>query len=320
MGYKISGLGIYLPPKIEYSKDTALKINKDEKWIIKKTGVYERRVSDIDVDEMGAEAAKKALLNNQKPDLIINASGVPKQSIPDTSVFFQKALKLEGVPCFSIHATCLSFLVALRNAISLIDTDTYNRILIISADRGTLGRNFNEPESASLLGDGAASILIEKTNSKESILKYWKMHTWSSAADLTEVRGGGTRLHPQDFKTKPTDNLFTMNGPAIYKIARIKSYKMLLQTLKNNKLKKKDIDWIVPHQASGKAITAYHSIGGFKESKVVNIISKTGNCVAASLPIAFITAVQDHRIKKGDLIYFTGTGAGLSMASCLLKY
>ena len=110
---------------------------------------------------MGALAAKQALKDSVIPDLSINASGVPKQTIPDTSVFIQKELGFKGVPSFSIHSTCLSFLSALHIASGLIESKQYAKILIVSSDRGTIGRNFNEPESAALLGDAAAAIVLE---------------------------------------------------------------------------------------------------------------------------------------------------------------
>ena len=182
MGIKITGTGIYLPPQIETSKETATLIDKSEEWIISKTGVVERRKSNIDVDKMGAIAALQALEGNANPDLIINASGVPKQTIPDTSVFFQRELGLNDIPCFSIHGTCLSFLIALKNASALIESKTYNKILIISSDRGTAGRNPKEPESAALLGDGAAAVLIEPRD-KINNFHYWKMNTWSDGAE-----------------------------------------------------------------------------------------------------------------------------------------
>ena len=320
MKFKISGTGLYTPPEIETSADISSRIGKSEQWIIEKSGVLERRISAIDVDEMGALSGKKAL-NNQQPDLIINASGVPKQTIPDTSAFYQKAMGFEGIPSFSIHSTCLSFLTALHTAGSFIQSKVYNKILIISADRGTRGRNFNEPESASLLGDGAAAVLVEPSSgSEESELLYFNMKTWPSGAHLTEVRGGGTNKHPQDEDTTTADNLFTMDGPAIYKIARKQVYKMMIQTLKATGLEKEAIDWVVPHQASGKAIDAYVSSGGFKKEKVVNILPQYGNCVAASVPMALTIAIQDGRIKRGDLVLLIGTGAGLSAASCLLRY
>jgi len=268
---------------------------------------------------MGAIAASQALEGNANPDLIINASGVPKQTIPDTSVFFQRELGLNDIPCFSIHGTCLSFLIALKNASALIESKTYNKILIISADRGTMGRNPNEPESAALLGDGAAAVLIEPRD-KINNFHYWKLNTWSDGAKLTEVRGGGTALHPQNPITKPEDNLFTMDGPNIYKIARKKAYKMVQKTFKSVDFEKTDVSWVIPHQASEKAVTAYHEYGGFDKNRVINILDKTGNCVAASMPMAFVTAVDDGRINRGDLLYFIGTGAGLSMACALVSY
>ena len=212
MKVKINGVGLYLPPKIETSADIAPLIGRSTNWIHEKSGVWERRVSEIDVDEMGAIAGKKALNSDQAPDLIINASGVPKQTIPDTSTFYQKEMGFEGIPSFSIHCTCLSFITALHTASSLIHSGAYKRVLILSADRGTIGRNFNEPESASLLGDGAAAVLIEPAcDSDNSELIYYNMKTWPSGSTLTEVRGGGTNKHPQDPGTTPEDNLFSMD-------------------------------------------------------------------------------------------------------------
>jgi|TARA_B110000967_G_scaffold200359_1_gene236061 3-oxoacyl-[acyl-carrier-protein] synthase-3 len=318
---KITGTGLYLPPTIETSEDLAPLIGKSAEWIINKSGVKERRVSQIDVDEMGAIAGKEAIGNGTLPDLIINASGVPKQTIPDTSTFYQKAMGLKGIPSFSIHCTCLSFITAFHAASSFIQSQAYKKILIISSDRGTRGRNFNEPESASLLGDGAAAIILEPaTTPDQSELIYFKMKTWPDGAHLTEVRGGGTNKHPQDPKTLPSDNLFSMDGPGIYKIARKQVYRIMLKALKETNLAREDIDWIIPHQASGKAVEAYISTGGFKKEKVVNIVSEFGNCVAASVPMALTKTIQNGKIKRGEKILLIGTGAGLSAACALIQY
>ena len=322
MNIKISGIGYYLPDIIETAAELSKKINKSEEWIISRTGVKERRVSSIDVDEMGALAAKNALKDVEgKPDLILNASGVGKQVIPDTSVFFQKELGYEGIPSFTVHATCLSFLVALNVAANFIEQNTYKKILIISSDKGTRGRNYNEAESAALLGDAAAAVVVEKSeDGEESKLLDFTMNTWPSGSDLTEVRGGGTNLHPHDENTTFDDNLFSMNGPMIYKMARKIVYEQIQKDLKNNNLSTDDINLLIPHQASSLAVKAYSKFGGFEESKVINIIEKTGNCVAASIPLALALAHEKKLFNRGDLIYFVGTGAGLSVASALLRY
>ena len=320
MKIKISRIGYYLPENIETSEELAPKIGKSVDWIISRTGVKERRVSNIDVDLMGAKASKLAL-KNEVPDLILNASGVGKQVIPDTSVFIQKELGFKGIPSFTIHSTCLSFLVALNTAANFISQNTYKKILIVSSDRGARGRNFNEPESAALLGDAAAAVLVERSlNDEESCMLDFAMNTYPEGSHLTEVRGGGTNLHPHDKETSFSDNLFTMNGPMIYKMARKTVYNQIQLDLKNNNLKVDDIDLVVPHQASGLAVKAYSKYGGFKRDKVVDILEKTGNCVAASLPLALALAYEQDKIKRGDLIYFIGTGAGLSVASCLLRF
>lgn len=317
--FKITGYGSYLPPNIQTSKELSEIIGKSEDWIINHTGVYERRVSSIDVDEMGAIAAKEAIGDKPSPDLIINASGVPKQTLPDTSVFIQKELGFDGIASFSIHSTCLSFIVALNSAVSLLNASLYERILIVSSDRGTRGRNFNEPESSSLLGDAAAAIYIEKTTDKTKGIIDYTMNTYPDGALLTEVRGGGTNLHPQDKETEKSDNLFSMDGPKVYRMARKKVYKLIEKDLKNNSLSVDDISLVIPHQASGMAVKAYSKYGGFKERKVIDIIDKTGNCVAASIPLALVLAYKENRIKTDDIIYLVGTGAGLSIASCIIK-
>ena len=322
MNIKITGIGYYLPEIIETAKELSKKIDKSEEWIISKTGVKERRISSLDVDKMGAIAAKNALENHAtNPDLILNASGVGKQVIPDTSVFFQKELGFDRIPSFSIHATCLSFLVALNVAANFLVNGSYNKVLIISADRGTRGRNFNEPESSALLGDAAAAVVVEKSdvNEKSKIIDYI-MKTYPGGSNLTEVRGGGTNLHPHDENTTYSDNLFSMNGPMIYKMARKIVYDQIQKDLKKHKLVFDDINLLIPHQASGLAVKAYSKFGGFDKSRVVDIISNTGNCVAASIPLALALANEKKMFKRNDILYFVGTGAGLSVASMLIRY
>tara|TARA_A100001011_G_scaffold11552_1_gene12669 strand:+ start:15377 stop:16345 length:969 start_codon:yes stop_codon:yes gene_type:complete len=317
--FKISGYGYYLPPMIETADEVSKKINRSKDWVISRAGVEERRVSEIDVDKMGALAAKKAVGNKSKPDLIINASGVPKQTIPDTSVFIQRELGWSGIPSFSVHSTCLSFVTALNVAGSFIQSKSYNNILIVSSDRGTRGRNFDEPESAALLGDAAAAFYLESTTEKRTGLIDYDMSSWPEGANLTEVRGGGTNLHPQDAKTTSFDNLFSMNGPEVFRFTLPKVYDMIVEILKRNDFSHSDISLLIPHQASGKGVKAYHKFGGFAEKQVMDIVGKTGNCVAASIPLALAMAFEIGLVSKDSIILLVGTGAGLSIASAIIR-
>ena len=318
LNIKITDSGYYLPSKIETSDELASKIGKSKDWIISRTGVQERRISDIDVDKMAAIACKNAIGNGTAPDLIINASGVPKQTIPDTSVFIQKELGYSGIPSFSIHSTCLSFLTAFHTASSLIEAKQYKKILIVSSDRGSIGRNFSEPESSALLGDASAAIIIEPSNHAKLI--DYKMETYPEGALFTQVKGGGTYRHPDNPQTIDKDHYFTMSGPQVYKMARKKVYSMIGNILSKNNLSIKDINLVIPHQASGTAIKAYSKFGGFNEQKVMNIIHKYGNCVSASIPLALCIAIEENKINDGDLVMMVGTGAGLSVASSIFKF
>ena len=135
----IERMGLALPPTVETAAELAKKIGRSEDWIKRRAGVHERRISELSMPELAAKAGLDALGDGPLPDLILNASGVAHQVLPDTSVFIQEAMGFSGIPSFSVHATCLSFLTALQTASGLLNTGSYQRILVISADLGSRG-------------------------------------------------------------------------------------------------------------------------------------------------------------------------------------
>ncbi len=318
---KIVSTGIYIPRKVQTSAELSRLIRRSEEWIISRTGVVKRHIADEPMDVMGAKAAREALEGGPPPDCIINASTTPLQLIPDSSVFIQKELGFNGIPSWSVHGTCLSFVVALNSAAALIQTGVYKRILIVSSETGTPWRDLNEPESAALFGDGAAAVVVESTpESEESCLLDWIMTTWPEAADSTEFRGAGTRRPPfiSDL-TKPEDYLFHMKGPQIFRFAVPRVKEAMEVIFKRNNLEIKDIDRLILHQASGRAIDAFVDYG-FSPEKVDKILDEYGNCISASIPMTLAIAVRKGVLKRGDRILMGGTGAGLSVAFALLKW
>lgn len=318
---KIVSTGLYLPPRIQTSAELATLIGETEDWIISRTGIAERRLSEEPMDIMAAKAAKEALQGGPPPDCIINASTSPLQLIPDSSVFIQRAMGYQGIPSWSIHATCLSFLVALNTAGALIQSGVYKRILIVSSETGTPWRNLKEPESASLFGDAAVAFIVEPTPAGESsVWMDWEMNTYPKGAELTEFRGGGTK-HPPDHPklTKPDDNLFAMQGTKVYRYALAMVKKTYDTLLNRNNLKAEDFDWLIPHQASGHAVAAGEMLG-FKKEKIANIVRLYGNCIAASIPMTLAIYYKEGKLKRGDLCLVGGTGAGLSVAFSIIRF
>ena len=322
MKLKIMSTGMALPPTIETAADLAPRIGRSEQWIVSRTGVKERRISHEALEVLGARAAKAALGDGPPPDLVLNASASPKQVLPDTSVFVARELGYDGIPCHSVHATCLSFLVALQTAAAFLNTGMYKRILIVSTEKASITRNWDEPESAVLLGDGAAAVVVElpKVGEESAILAH-KMTTHPQGIELTQVRGGGTVRHPNDPKTTPEDNLFTMHGPGIYRMARRRVADLLKEIFTTAGLPLDDtsMDLIIPHQASGMAVAAV-SRYGFPEERVVNLVGQYGNTIAASLPMALAHAHQNGRLARGNRVLLLGTGAGLSVAATIIRW
>lgn len=319
---KIVSTGIAVPDQIETAADLAPRVGKSADWIIEKTGVKERRICTEPLEVMGARAARDALGDGPPPDLIINASASPRQVLPDTSVYIARELGYDGIPCHSVHATCLSFIVALHTAAAFLSVGAYKRILIVSAEKASIARNFDEPESAVLLGDGAAAVVVELPDeAEESAMLAYKMTTHPKGIELTEVRGGGTHRHPNATETQFSDNLFSMDGPGIYRLARRRVAILLRDIFAEANLAEgaKDIDLVVPHQASGMAVKAV-SRYGFPEEKVVNLIEQYGNTIAASLPMALAHANSAGMLSRGDKILLLGTGAGLSVAATILRW
>lgn len=317
---QIVGTGIHAPERVETAADLAPRIGVSEKWIKRRTGVLRRHISDEPMHKLAARAARQALGEGGPPDLVINASLTPIQLIPDSSVFILDELGLAGRPSFSVHATCLSFVVGLQTAVSLVHAGTFRRVLVVSAEQGSVSRDYSQPESSALIGDGAAAAVVEPTpDGQDSGFLGFAMSTWPDGAAHTELRGCGTRKHPNSPDTVPSDNLFQMSGPNVYKMALRKVPPLIGGLLADCGLTPDDVDLVVPHQASGPGMRAYEKLG-FTTDKIVNIIGEYGNCISASVPMALALSVRDGRIKRGDLVLLMGTGAGLSVAGSLLRW
>lgn len=308
---------------METAADLAERLGRSEDWIIARTGVKERRLATESMAEMGARAIRSVLgegeaASAERPDLLVNASLTPIQLIPDSSIFLQRELGYEGIPSFSIHATCLSFLVGLQVAGSLIQAGTYRRIVLVSSEQGTISRDFSEPESAALIGDGAAAALLEPAREGEGFLGF-AMKTWPEGYDHAELRGCGTRFPPNGKGTRPEDNLFRMRGTRVWRLALLHADEILDSAFAQAGMKRDEVDVIIPHQASGPMLDLFPRFG-FSAHKVVNVIGQYGNCIAASIPMALHTAVSTGRLERGQTALIWGTGAGLSMAAAILRF
>lgn len=275
---------------------------------------------------MGAHAVRAALANASIPlsevDLIVNASGTVEQTIPDGGALLQRALGLgrSGVAAMSVHATCLSFLVALDSAANAVALGRAQCVLVVSSDIGSAGIDWEDPESAALFGDGAAAVVLTPSGHTTSSVLAARFATYGEDAPLAEVRGGGTKLHPNDAAATARANLFHMEGPRLLRrvLGRGRPFLDSLMVEMGPDIDMTD-SVVIPHQAS---IAGLHMLRAFgiEDARVVTTLERLGNCVAASIPLTLVEAVETGRLRRGDLALLCGTGAGLSLGAVALRY
>lgn len=316
---EIVALDFAVPPDIQTAKQLSPLIGRSAQWIETNAGVTCRHCcsgSDDDPAKFVAEIARPMLVRYGEPDLIIHSGAMTRQLIPDTSVFVARELGLSGVPAFTVNATCLSFLVAFQTASALMEAGYHQRVLICTAEFGTPGRNFEEPESAALIGDAAAAMLLEARGSSRGI-QHFAMATWPEGAELAEVRGGGVFCPPH--KATAADNLFHMQGENLLRFVLPRLTRFLKRFCQDAAIELSDIDLVVPHQASAAGLKMLERLG-IPERKIVNIMAEYGNCGAASIPMALAIAEKQSRIQRGDRVLLLGTAAGVSVGAALLQW
>jgi len=300
-------------------------------WISRRNGVDERRrakweegeTNSVMAEKASREAIADAGMEPSDLDLIINASGVPEQAIPDGGPLLQARLGLgdSGITAMSVHTTCLSFIAALDVAASFIASGRYEKILISSSEVGSVGVYGKDPKSESLWGDAAGAAVVCKTPEGEaSAVEKVVFHTYGDGAELTACHGAGSKRHPRNPKTTADDCRFVMRGPEVLEMA-VQKGPAFFKAFYPKALERdfEEIDLVVPHQPSSAGLKGLYAFGVPKE-KVVVTLDRLGNCVAASLPCTLYEAVRDGRAQRGHSIMLFGTGAGLSLGGVLLTY
>lgn len=324
---KIVATGKYLPKKQVTAAELEQQLGLTPGWIEHKSGVLIRHFANGETaSQMGAYAATNALkvanLSLDDIDCLICTSSVPEQAIPCTAALVQKELGGEnsGIPCFDINATCLSFITGLDTISYLIEANRYHRVLLIATEV-TTGLNWEDKETCTLFGDGAAAVIIEKTASNESSkIICSRLETYSKGVELSECRGAGNKHHPREFNTNPEYFLFNMNGKGIYRLAVEILPNFLSKMLEPFGLTLDNMQMVIPHQASLMAMGLMRRNLGIPEDKWMTIAPTHGNTVAASVPMALHEAIIQGKINRGDQIMLLGTAAGFAVGSIVLEY
>lgn len=321
----IVGLGIYTPEKIVTNTDWEKLVDTSDEWIRKRTGIIERRyVTDGQAtSDLGVEAAKKALddagMVPEDVELIILATCSPDYRAQNSSSLIQAKLGAKNAATFDISAACAGLIYSLTVAKSMIQSGMYKNILVIAAETISKFLNPKDRNTAILFGDGAAAVVLKEVPEGYGILSSF-LGTEGITDDTLRINVGGT-LNPVTHEAIDNGDIYlTMKGKEVFKFAVRVLPKATNKALEMIDLNPKDLDLVIPHQANMRIIEAAAKRLELPIDKFFVNLHKYGNTSAASVGLALGEAVEEGKIKKGDLVVLTGFGAGLTYGSIVIRW
>jgi 3-oxoacyl-[acyl-carrier-protein] synthase-3 len=315
---RILGTGSYLPARILTNADLEKLVETNDQWIVERTGIRERHIAAEGefTSDLATQAARAALdvagLAPDDIDLLLVATTTPDLVFPSTACIVQSKLGMtNGKPAFDLQAVCSGFVYALSVADQFIKTGAAKHVLVIGAETLSRITDWNDRGNCILWGDGAGAVVLGASSEPGIIATH--IHADGRHKELLRTTTGpSTGLH------EPA--LMRMEGNAVFKMAVNTLDRIVDETLEANGLQKSDIDWLVPHQANIRIISATAKKLGMSMDNVVTTVAGHGNTSAASVPLAFDVAVRDGRIQRGQTVLMEAFGGGFTWGSALLKY
>jgi 3-oxoacyl-[acyl-carrier-protein] synthase-3 len=324
---RIAGTGSYLPEKVLTNQDLEKIVDTNDQWIRERTGIERRHIANDDqvTTDLAFEAAQKAFKNSGKSaqdiDLIIFCTVTGDQVMPSSACVLQAKVGCRPVPAFDLSAACSGFIYGLSVADQFIRTGMYKTVLVVGAEVIHRYVNYKDRETCILFGDAAGAFIVERAQENDSnVILSSHLRAEGTLGDLFVLPAGGSKI---PFSQKVLDNgdhYLRMKGREIFKNAVRTMSSVCQEAIEFNKVSVSDISWLVPHQANWRIMEAVADHFDFPKRKVISIVHEMGNTSAATIPVAFDTAVGDGRIQRGQLILLTAFGAGLTAGSMLLRY
>lgn len=321
----IAGFGIGIPTKVLTNADFEKMVDTTDEWIIKRTGIKERRVvSDGEATlYLALQAAKQALddagTDAKQLDLIICATITPELMCPSSACLLQNELGATDVPAFDISAACSGFVYGLTIGDQFIRTGMYKKILVIGVDSLSRFTDYTDRASCILFGDGAGAVVIEPTDDPNKGVIYNVMHADGNGWDYIHVPGGGSRNPATHETVEAGDHFIKMRGRDVYRFAVEKMQWLLGDCMAHCNLSTDDVDMVFPHQVNIRIIKSATEKFNFPLEKVYINIDHYGNTSSASVPMALVEAVQCGRVGAGSTVILAAFGAGLTWAGSVIR-
>ena len=313
---KISALGTYVPPQVLTNKDLEKMVDTNDQWIMERTGIRERHVlaKGLGVSDMarGIEASEL--------EVIIVGTVTPDMMFPSTACLVQNKIGAKGAWGFDVSAGCSGFMFALQAGVKLVESGAQKKVLVCGADANTRMTDYTDRTTCVLFGDGGGAVLIEPAEEGEIGFIDFENEIDGSGGAALNLPGGGS-LNPSSHETVDKKMHFIhQDGPAVYKFAVRKMAEATSELLERNGVAGAELGCFIPHQANKRIITATADRLGLSPERVIINIEKYGNTSAGTIPLAMETAIEEGKMKKGDLVLLAAVGAGFTVGTTLLRW
>ena len=323
---KISALGTYVPPRLLTNADLEKMVDTTNEWIMERVGIRERHLVDkgVAASDLAVEAVKDLLaaqpFDLQQVDLIVVGTVTPDMMYPSTACLVQHKLGIANTWGFDVSAGCSGFLYALNTGVSFVESGQYKKVLVIGSDVNSSMTDFTDRAVCIIFGDGAGAVLLEPAEEGEDGVIDHVAQIEGMGGQYLFMPGGGS-LHPASHETVDQKmHYIHQDGKQVFKYAVKKMAEMTERILEKNKLTGKDVDCFIAHQANLRIITATADRLGMPREKVIINIDRFGNTTAGTIPIAMRTAIEEGKLKKGDVVLIAAVGAGFTSGATLLRW
>lgn len=313
---KILATGSYMPAQVRTNADLEKMVETSDEWIVTRSGMKERRIAAADetVATMGFEAAKKCLeqanLDPQEIDLIVVGTTSNSHAYPSAACQIQGMLGIDDAISFDVAAACTGFVYALSVADQFVRTGKVKKALVVGSDLNSRKLDETDRGTVVLFGDGAGAVILEASEEQGIISTH--LH---ASADTKE-----SLVLPNVERGNDRSGFISMQGNATFKLAVKQLSDVVEETLSANQLDKSELDWLVPHQANLRIISATAEKLEMSMDQVVVTVDRYGNTSAATIPVALDEAVRDGRIKRGQLLLLEAFGGGWTWGSALVRF
>ena len=322
---KITGVAGYVPPKVLTNADLEKMVETNDEWIRTRTGIRERHIAENGTasSHLATEAAKTLLAKTKTDpseiDLIIVASVTPDMFFPATACLVQDRLGAKRAWGFDLSAACSGFAYALTVGAQFVGSGAHRKALVIGSDVMSSILDYKDRSTCVLFGDGAGAVLVEPAKDGEGILDY--SHDVDGSGGQYLYMPGGGSLHPPTHETIDKNmHVVHQEGSQVFKYAVRRMAELAACLLERNGFTSDDLALVVPHQANLRIIRAMQQRLGVDDSKVMMNIDKYGNTTGGTIPLGLRDAVDEGRLKKGDLVLLAAVGAGYTTGGLLMRW